>query len=350
MSLKSSSMRAVVLHKPMDLRLEEREVPSPGPGEVLVRIERGGICGSDLHYFRHGGFGSVRMKEPMILGHEIAGRIEQRGQGVDGPAVGTAVAVNPANPCGLCSFCRAGQPIHCSDMRFLGSAMRTPHVQGGFSQYLVCRAENAVPLPAGADVATGAFAEPMAVALHAVGQAPVYGSRVLIIGAGPIGTLLVLAARYAGAREVIVTDVHDGPLGYAREAGADRTVNVADHADDMTSYAANKGYFDVIFEAAGQGATVSNALHSVKPRGTVVLVGQGATAEIPVSMVVTKEINLCGSFRFDHEFALAVDMIGSGRIDVGFLLSNTLPLAQAEQAFRLAGDKSQSMKVQIAFE
>lgn len=350
MSLKSSSMRAIVLHKPMDLRLEERQVPSPGPGEVLVRIERGGICGSDLHYFRHGGFGSVRMKEPMILGHEIAGHVEQLGQGVDGPAVGTAVAVNPASPCGVCSFCRAGQPIHCSDMRFLGSAMRTPHIQGGFSQYLVCRAGNAVPLPAGSDAAAGAFAEPLAVALHAVGQAPVYGSRVLIIGAGPIGTLLVLAARYAGAREVVVTDVHDGPLGYASKAGADRTINVADHGDDMTAYAADKGYFDVIFEAAGQGATVSSALHSIRPRGTVVVVGQGATAEIPVSMIVTKEIDLRGSFRFDHEFALAVDIIGSRRIDVGFLLSNTLPLAQAEQAFQLAGDKSQSMKVQIAFE
>jgi len=170
------------------------------------------------------------------------------------------------------------------------------------------------------------------------------------MGAGPIGTLLVLAARYAGAREIIVTDVHDGPLGYARAAGADRAINVADHADDMTAYAADKGYFDIIFEAAGQGVTVSNALHWVKPRGTVVLVGQGATAEIPVSMIVTKEINLLGSFRFDQEFALAVDIIGSGRIDVGFLLSNTLPLAQAEQAFQLAGDKSQSMKVQIAFE
>jgi L-idonate 5-dehydrogenase len=349
-SLKSSSMRAVVLHKPLDLRLEEREVPSPGPGEVLVRIERGGICGSDLHYFQHGGFGSVRMKEPMILGHEIAGRVAQLGQGVDVPAIGTAVAVNPASPCGVCSFCRAGQPIHCSDMRFLGSAMRTPHIQGGFSQYLVCRSENAVPLQAGSDVAAGAFAEPLAVALHAVGQAPVYGSRVLIIGAGPIGTLLVLAARYAGAREVVVTDVHDGPLGYARVAGADRTINVADHAEDMAVYAANKGYFDVIFEAAGQGTTVSGALHSVRPRGTLVLVGQGATAEIPVSMVVTKEINLRGSFRFDEEFALAVDLIGSGRIDVGPLLSNTLPLAQAEHAFQLASDKSQSMKVQIAFE
>jgi L-idonate 5-dehydrogenase len=343
-------MRAIVLHKAMDLRVEERELPSPRAGEVLVGIERGGICGSDLHYFRQGGFGAVRMKEPMILGHEIAGRVEKLGPGVEGPAVGTIVAVNPASSCGACSFCRAGQPIHCSDMRFLGSAMRTPHIHGGFSQHLVCRAGNAVPLPFGTTSAAGAFAEPLAVALHAVGEAPVYGGRVLIMGAGPIGTLLVLTARYAGAREIVVTDIQDAPLAHARKAGAERTINIADHADDMAAYAANKGYFDVVFEAAGQGATVSNSLHLVKPRGTVVLVGQGATAEIPISMIVAKEIKLRGSFRFDKEFALAVDLIGSGRINVGPLLSDTLPLAEAKRAFQLAGDKSKTMKVQIAFD
>ncbi|MEZ2332793.1 L-idonate 5-dehydrogenase [Mesorhizobium sp. RCC_202] len=343
-------MRAVVLRQPLDLHVEERATPTPGPGEVLVRIERGGICGSDLHYFRHGGFGTVRMKEPMILGHEIAGRVEALGAGVSGLAVGTAVAVNPANPCGVCAYCRNGQPIHCLDMRFLGSAMRTPHVQGGFAEHLVCRAENAVPLVNGSNPTAGAFAEPLAVTLHAVAQAPVYGSRVLIMGAGPIGTLLVLAARFAGAREIIITDVQDKPLAYASKAGADRTINVGAHPDAMNDFAANKGTFDVVFEAAGQGATVASALPVIKPRGTLVTVGQGATAELSISMIVSKEIQLKGSFRFDTEFALAVDLIGSGRIDVAPLLSNTLPLAEARRAFELASDKSQSMKVQIAFD
>ncbi|RUW71775.1 zinc-binding dehydrogenase, partial [Mesorhizobium sp. M1E.F.Ca.ET.063.01.1.1] len=231
-----------------------------------------------------------------------------------------------------------------------GSAMRTPHVQGGFAEHLICRAENAVPLTTGSNPSAGAFAEPLAVTLHAVAQAPVYGSRVLIMGAGPIGTLLVLAARFAGAREIVVTDVQDKPLDYAAKAGADRTINVARHADGMNVYAAGKGYFDVIFEAAGQGATVASALHFIKPRSTLVTVGQGATAELSVSMIVTKEIALKGSFRFDTEFALAVDLIGSGSIDVAPLLSNTLPLAEARKAFELASDKSQSMKVQIAFD
>jgi L-idonate 5-dehydrogenase len=341
-------MQSVVLWEPLDLRIEKRVRPTPGPGEVLVRIERGGICGSDLHYYRHGGFGTVRMKEPMTLGHEISGRVEALGPNVSGLAVGTVVAVNPASPCGTCKFCRMGQPIHCLDMRFLGSAMRTPHVQGGFSQYLVCQAENAVPL-ASADLSAGAFAEPLAVCLHAVSEAPVYGSRILILGAGPIGSLLVVAARFAGAREIVAVDVRDEPLAYASKVGADRTINIAERAEELEPFAVNKGYFDVVFEAAGQASTVASALQYARPRGTIVLVGQGATADLPVSGVVSKELNLRGSFRFDTEFTLAVDLIGSRRVDISPLLSNTLPFTEARRAFELAGDKSRSMKVQLDF-
>jgi L-idonate 5-dehydrogenase len=341
-------MQSVVLHEPNDLRIEARPIPTPGPGEVLVRIERGGICGSDLHYYHQGGFGTVRIKAPMTLGHEIAGRIAALGAGVTGPALGTVVAVNPASPCGVCEFCRKGQASHCLDMRFLGSAMRTPHIDGGFSDYLVCRAANAVPIASG-DPAAGAFAEPLAVCLHAVNEAPVYGARVLVMGAGPIGSLLVLAARFAGAREIVAVDVKDAPLAYAKKVGADRTINLAGNADQMQPYAAGKGYFDVIFEAAGQGSTVASALTYARPRSTIMLVGQGAMAELPVSLVVTKELRLRGSFRFDTEFDLAVDLIGNGRVDIGPLLSHTLPAIDAVRAFGLASDKAQSMKVQLAF-
>jgi L-idonate 5-dehydrogenase len=342
-------MRAIVLNAPGDLTVAERPVPAPGPGEVQVRMRRGGICGSDLHYYHQGGFGVVRMSQPMVLGHELAGEISALGAGVTAPTIGTLVAVNPSSPCGVCSFCRMGQRVHCSDMRFLGSAMRTPHVQGGFTEYLVCDAGNAVALPPGIGADKAAFAEPLAVCLHAVGEAPVYGARVLITGAGPIGVLLVLAARFAGAREIVVTDILDRPLQFARAAGADRVINVATDAAALEAYSAGKGTFDVAFEAAGQSRTVQMALQVTRPRGTIVLVGQGATAELPVSLIVTKEIALRGSFRFDREFALAVELIGSGRIDVSPLLSAVLPLDQAVAAFDLASDKGRSMKVQIDF-
>lgn len=342
-------MRAIVLHEPGDLRIDDRERPVAGPGQVVVEIERGGICGSDLHYYRHGGFGTVRMREPLTLGHEIAGRVVEHGAGTAAPPLGTLVAVNPSMPCGGCEFCRAGLRIHCTNMRFLGSAMRFPHVQGGFADYLVMPAENAVPVgPEVGGAAQAAFAEPLAVCLHAASRAQVYGSRVLIMGAGPIGALLTMVARFAGAREIVVTDVLDAPLAFVRSIGADRTVNVS-APEALSEFEAGKGYFDIVFEAAGQAGTVVSALRVTRPRGAVVLVGQGATAELPVSGVVTKEIDLRGSFRFDTEFALALDLIGSRRIDPSPLLSATLPLAEATAAFELASDKSRAMKVQLAF-
>ena len=343
-------MRALVLNAPGDLEIVQKGVPQPGPGEVLVHISRGGICGSDLHYFHRGGFGSVRLREPMILGHEIAGRVEGLGDGVTGVSTGALVAVNPSTPCGKCRFCRQGQPIHCEDMRFLGSAMRMPHVQGGFAEYLVCRAENAVVLPETVGAARAAFCEPLAVCLHAVGQADVYGARVLITGAGPIGLLLVMAARFAGAHEIVLTDVLDAPLEFAHRIGVDRTINISRDPEAMAEYEAGKGQFDVMFEAAGRGETIIAGLGMLRPRGTVVLVGQGATAELPISIMVTKELVLRGSLRFDKEFALAAELIAAGRIDVAPLLTATIPLAEAPAAFALASDKARSVKVQIAFD
>ena len=342
-------MRAVVLHAEHDLRVENRREPEPGPGQVLVRIANGGICGSDLHYFLHGGFGVVRLREPMVLGHEIAGHVATLGEGVAGPKPGTLVAVNPSSPCGHCRFCRAGQPIHCSDMRFLGSAMRTPHVQGGFADYVVCNAENAVAMPEGVGPEKAAFAEPLAVCLHAVGQAPVRGARVLVAGAGPIGLLTVIAARHAGAREIVVTDILDRPLESARAVGADRVVNVAAEPDALDAFHADKGWFDVFFEAAGQARTINAALPAIRPRGTLVLVGQGAQAELPVSTIVGKELVLRGSFRFAEEFALSAELIAAGRVDVSPLLSAVMPVTDAGEAFLLAADKSRAIKVQLTF-
>ena len=133
-------MKAVVIHQAQDLRIEERDGVTPGPGQVAVAIRRGGICGSDLHYYRHGGFGTVRLQEPMVLGHEVSGEISALGHGVSGLKVGDAVAVDPSRPCGTCHYCQAGQQNHCLDMLFFGSAMRFPHVQGAFRQSLLALA------------------------------------------------------------------------------------------------------------------------------------------------------------------------------------------------------------------
>jgi L-idonate 5-dehydrogenase len=343
-------MRAAVLHAAKDLRIEEVAVPPPGPGEVEVRIEAGGICGSDLHYYFDGGFGTVRLKEPMILGHEIAGTIARVGADVANVKAGQRVAVNPSRPCGHCGYCQEGKQQHCLNMLFYGSAMRFPHVQGGFRETLVCDAAQAVPVPPAMSAAQAAFAEPFAVCLHAVNRAgPLLGKRVLVTGAGPIGALTVIAARRAGALEIVATDVADAPLAAATKVGADGVVNVS-AKDALARYSADKGYFDVMFEASGNAQALAGGLAVVRPQGVVVQIGiAGAEMTLPMNLVVAKEIELRGTFRFHAEFALAVALIGGGLVDVMPLLTETIPLAQAREAFALAADRKRAMKVQLAF-
>jgi L-idonate 5-dehydrogenase len=341
-------MKAAIIHAPHDLRIEEYEVAAPGPHQVLVRIRAGGICGSDLHYYHHGGFGTVRIKEPMVLGHEVAGEVVEIGAGVVRVKPGDRVAVNPSLPCGRCKFCLAGQANHCLDMRFYGSAMRFPHVQGGFRELLVCDESQAVPADMPAERA--AFAEPLSVCLHAGRQAgPLLGQRVLVTGAGPIGALCVMVARHGGAGEIVATDLRDEPLAIVRRIGADRTLNTATDPDALAPYGADKGHFDVVFECSGSAPGLAGAISVTRPGGTIVQVGiAGAEVSVPLNVIVAKEISLRGTFRFHEEFEWAVRMLAAG-LDVGPLLTERVALADAGRAFALASDRGKAMKVQLAF-
>ncbi len=343
-------MKTVVIHAAHDLRIEERDPGTPGPGEVAVAIKRGGICGSDLHYYHHGGFGVVRLKEPMILGHEVAGEIAALGAGVTGLAVGDRVAISPSRPCATCAYCQQGLQNHCLHMRFYGSAMPFPHIQGAFREQLVADATQCHKIAPGVAVEMAAFAEPFAVALHAINRAgPLTGRRVLITGCGPIGALAIVAARAHGAREIVATDVTDFTLASALKAGADRTVNVATNTAEMDAYKANKGAFDIMIEASGNERALRLGLDVLRPRGILVQLGLGGEIALPQNQVVAKEIDIRGSFRFHEEFALAVDLINARRVDLAPLLSAVVPLAEAEDGFKLASDRGKAMKVQIAF-
>jgi L-idonate 5-dehydrogenase len=343
-------MKAVVIHAAKDLRIEERSDEQPGPGQVEVAIEAGGICGSDLHYYNHGGFGTVRVREPMILGHEVAGTIKALGEGVSGLAVGDRVAVSPSRPCNHCEFCLKGQQNQCLNMRFYGSAMPMPHIQGAFRQRLVAEAYQCHKVRDGVSIHEAAMAEPFAVTLHGVNRAgALTDKRVLVTGCGPIGALAIIAARAHGAREIVATDIMDAVLQKALAIGADRVINVASDPDALSAYSANKGYFDVQFEASGNERAVRSGLEALKPRSTVVQLGLGGDVSIPQNMVVAKEIEMKGTFRFHEEFGLAVDFINQRRVDLKPLLTGTFPLEEAVAAFEAAGDRSRSMKVQLAF-
>jgi L-idonate 5-dehydrogenase len=347
----SSQTKAIIIHSAHDLRIGDVPLLDPGPGEVEVTVTRGGICGSDLHYYHDGGFGTVRLKEPMVLGHEIAGTVTAIGAGVTSVQAGDRVAVNPSLPCGTCRFCLEGQPIHCLQMRFYGSAMRFPHVQGGFREKLVCTAAQAVPTGNTTPPDIAAFAEPLAVCLHAVRRAgPLAGRRVLVTGCGPIGALTILAARHAGAREIVVTDIADPALAIALKIGADAAINTKDAPDALDAYKADKGYFDIGFEASGNGRALADAIACVMPRGRIVQIGMGGEVAVPLNLVASKEIELAGTFRFFEEFTWAVELLAKRAIDVTPLLSATIHYTNPRSAFELASDRTKAMKVQLAFD
>lgn len=344
-------MEAIVIHSPGDLRVEDVPTPEVGPGQVRVRVRAGGICGSDLHYFHNGGFGAIRIQQPMVLGHEVAGVLDAVAADVKHLVAGDRIAVNPSHPCGQCRFCQMGLHNHCLDMRYFGSAMRMPHVQGAFRQELVIDARQALKLADGVTDAEGAMAEPLAVALHAVNRAgPLLGRKVLITGCGPIGAMVIIAARRAGATHIVATDVVTKPLRKALEIGADRAINVAESSEELVQYAEEKGQFDVLFEASGNERALRAAFDVVRPRGVVVQLGlSGSELILPFNTVVAKEFDLRGAFRFHEEFATAVNLINQRLVDLKPLVSATLPYRDAGKAFALASDRSQSMKVVLSF-
>lgn len=346
--------KAIVCHAPDDLRLDAFEDPQQGPTlgphQLAVRVAYGGICGSDLHYYKHGGFGTVRIKEPMVLGHEVSGIVSAVGAAVNHLKVGQRIAISPSRPCGQCQYCQKGQHNHCLDMRFYGSAMRFPHIHGAFRESLVIEASQAHVLSDGLSLSLAALAEPLSVGLHAIQRAgSVFGKQVLVTGCGPIGALLIAGLRRAGAARIVAVDLSDMALKCAKAMGADETINLSTQPDGLAPFAANKGVFDVMFEASGSDKALRSGLDVVTPRGVIVTIGLGGESNLPLNQLVGKELELRGTFRFHEEFAVAVRFLNEGLIDGRPVISHVVDVAQANHAFDLACDKTQAMKVQINF-
>jgi L-idonate 5-dehydrogenase len=340
----------LVIHNADDLRVVELDAGTMGPGQVTVRVSIGGICGSDLHYFHHGGFGTIRIKRPMILGHEVAGVVGAVAEGVTRVKAGDRVAVNPSRPCGRCKFCQEGLPNQCLDMRFYGSAMRDPHVEGAFRDVLICDASQCEKIAPDISMELASLAEPFSVGLHAAGRAgPLAGKRVLVSGCGPIGVLAIAAARARGATDVTAVDVTDETLSVARAMGANETINVARDPQWTQRFSADKGTFDVMLECSGNEQAFRTGLEVMRPRGIVVQLGLGGDIKMPQNTIVAKELSICGSFRFHEEFALAVQLINERRVDLSPVITRSFPLAEARAAFELASDRKRAMKVLIDF-
>jgi len=349
MSIQTIENLACVAFGIKDVRHVSQPLAYSPQEQVLVRVARGGICGSDIHYYQHARAGMSILKHPLVLGHEFIGRVEAAPPG-SALKSGQRVAINPSQPCNCCVLCLEGKQNVCRSMKFMGSAQFNPHVDGGFRQYVAVTEQQCVPYADHANDNVMVFAEPLAVAIHAVRQAgDLVGRRVLVTGSGPIGCLVMAAARSAGAAEVVATDMSSRCRELALQMGADRAVDPTD-AVATAAWGEQGGYFDVCFEASGSPAAVASTATFTRPKGTVVQVGMGhATVEMPLGLLLVKEVNVVGSFRFVDEFNTSVRWLESGRIDPLPLLSAEFEQAQVVEALEMAGDKSRAAKVQVVF-
>ncbi len=344
-------MLAVVAHAAHDLRVEEREPGPLGPHEVRVRLGAGGICGSDLHYYHEGGIGDFPIREPLVLGHEMAGTVVEVGPAVHGLEPGTPVAVNPTWPCPGAGFDPGGRAHLAPDIRFAGSSRTFPHVQGFFQELVTVRAEQCRPVSPTLSLNEAAMAEPLACCLHAIRRArEVLGRHVLVLGCGPIGCLTVAAARLAGAGRITACDLVSAALAKARAMGADEVVDLSADRGPLERLQESGGRVDVVVEAAGSPLAAVDGLKATRRGGTYVQFGvlPKGMHPVPFDQIVAKELDLVGTFRFWEEFDWAVAAIAQGRVDVRPLLTEVLPLSRAREAFELASDRRRAMKVQLA--
>ncbi|TAP43138.1 L-idonate 5-dehydrogenase [Arthrobacter sp. S39] len=337
---------AVVVHGVGDLRIEAFEHAAPEPHEAVVDIAYGGICGSDLHYWLHGAAGESILRAPLVLGHEVVGTVVQAAADGSGPAAGTDVAVHPATPGGDVVRYPADRPNLSPGCTYLGSAARVPHTQGAFSRYSVLPARMLRPLPAGLTLRAAALAEPASVAWHAVSQAgDLNGKRVLVIGSGPIGSLIVAVAKRAGAAEIIAVDMHEAPLKIARAVGATGTILATD-AEAIEAVQA-----DVVLESSGNHRGLASALRGAMRGGKVVMVGLLPSGDqpVPISLAITRELELVGSFRFNSEIDDVLTALADGSLYVDPVVTHEFPSSEALKAFDLAKDPTRSGKVLISF-
>jgi L-idonate 5-dehydrogenase len=342
-------MKSLVIHAAKDLRIEDHDTTAPARGEVQITMAAGGICGTDLHYYNNGGFGAIKLREPMVLGHEVAGHITDLGAGVDNLKIGQLVAISPSRPCNNCKFCLEGAQNQCIKMRFYGSAMPFPHVQGAFRQILNANASQCA-VADGITPGEAAMAEPLAVCLHATRRAGnLVGKSVLVTGCGPIGILSILCARRAGANLIVATDLSDFTLQMAKSLGADKIINMAQNPDGLSEFTPNKGTFDVLYECTGAAPALTAGIHAMHPGGTIIQLGLGGDMTLPMMAITAKELSIKGSFRFHDEFATGVNLMQKGLINVKPLITHTFSIDNALAGFKLASERTQTMKAQINF-
>ena len=334
-------MKALYINSKLDLQLVEKETPQPGAGEVRVKISHVGVCGSDLHYYYEGANGAFVVKEPLMPGHELSGTIDNDPSGEF--AAGTPVTIHPAT-FGTSEPGIEDSPHLWPGGAYLGSASTWPHTQGGAAEFAIFRKDMVRVLPANLSLRDAALAEPLAVGLHAINIAGgVKGKKVFVSGAGPIGLLVVAAAKILGASEIVASDLLEGPLSRAKALGATGTITIG--TDSLP-----ENHFDLVFECSGVARAISGALLAVRRAGTVVQVGMlgAGNHEIAIAPLVAKEVQLRGTFRFKDEIDQAVALLAENNW-INSAITHVFTADRAEEAFAMAKNSQESGKVLIEF-
>ncbi|MVA74509.1 alcohol dehydrogenase catalytic domain-containing protein [Auraticoccus sp. F435] len=331
-----STMRASVLLEAKRLELQERPVPEPGPGEVLIRVRSVGVCGSDVHYYEHGRIGDFVVEQPLVLGHEMSGVVAAVGPGVDEARVGERVAVDPQRPCRTCRLCKTGHLNLCERMQFFA----TPPVDGAFADYVVAPADFTFAVPDTLSDHAAALLEPFSVGMWACGKAALEpGSRVLISGGGPIGALTALAARSYGATEVVVTDLVESRRRRILDFGATASLDPTAADVDLGELGV-----DAFIECSGATPALLSGLDALRPGGRAVMVGLGAeTMPIPVQTIMNKELTLTGIFRYVDTWPKVIAAAQQPGVDLDALVTAEFDLEDAEFALTADADPT-SMK------
>jgi L-iditol 2-dehydrogenase len=327
-----------VMHGVGELGIEERDVPEPGPGEVLVEVSSVGVCGSDVHFFEHGRIGLDIVEPPHVLGHEVAGRVAAHGPGVVGPPIGARVAVEPSRPCGNCRVCRIGRYNLCPDMRYFSA----PPMDGAFARYVTAPASFAFAVPDTVSDDAAALIEPVSVVLYAGRRTGIgVGDSILIAGAGPIGLLMAQVARAMGATRVIVTDTNARRLALAAETGATETIDVSTmRPQDALAEV------DAFIECSGNPAALTGGLECVRRAGRATVIGMSPeqTAEIPMAVMQAREIDLVPTFRFANVYDAAIELVASGVVDPTSIVTGHFRLEETARALRAGGSDPSSVK------
>jgi len=342
-------MKAAVLYKPLDMRLEEVEIPQIGTDEVLVRMKRIGICGSDIHFYLKGRIATFVVKKPLILGHECSGEIVEVGDDVTRFEIGERVVIEPGFTCGKCQYCRGGRYNLCKEVRFYGAP--EPSCNGAFAEYVSAPEQNVYPMPENMSYEEGAMIEPLAVGMMAAkrGEVTVHDT-VTILGAGPIGQIALQAVKAHGVLETYVTDIIDYRLDYAKKYGAKAIINAAeeDVVSKIMDLTDDEGV-DVVIDASGAIPAILQALDIVKPGGRIVLVGYPTKdVQLPLTKVIAKELDLRGIHRYANVFPTAIRAVSSGKAVVKPFVTHRFPFDKILEGFKTHIKKiGNPMKIQI---